>query len=77
MSGIESDIRGTGARVVLVHGSLATGPVEWEAQRPLVDEGYQLVVPTRRAYLPHSDSVGEDFNAVLLSLWRRTAADRE
>lgn len=61
MSGIESDVWGTGARVVLVHGSLATGPVEWEAQRPLVDKGYELVVPTRRAYMPQSDSVGEDF----------------
>ncbi|MDP3893454.1 alpha/beta fold hydrolase [Nocardioides sp.] len=61
MSGIESDIWGAGARVVLVHGSLATGPVEWEAQRPLVDEGYQLVVPTRRAYTPQSGSVGEDY----------------
>lgn len=41
---------GEAGRVVLVHGSLATGPLEWESQRPLVDEGYQLLVPTRRAY---------------------------
>jgi pimeloyl-ACP methyl ester carboxylesterase len=61
MSGIDSDVWGTGARVVLVHGSLATGPVEWEAQRPLADQGYQLVVPTRRGYTPQSRGVGEDF----------------
>lgn len=61
MSGIECDIWGAGERVVLIHGSLATGPLEWEAQRPLVDEGYQLVVPTRRAYTTQSGSVGEDF----------------
>ena len=46
---------------MLVHGSLTTGPVEWAAQRPLADEGYQLVVPTRRAYTPQSGGVGEDF----------------
>jgi len=62
MSGVEFEVWGTGARVVLVHGSLATGPMSWEGQRPLGDEGYQLVVPTRRAYT--SDSVGrEDFVA--------------
>lgn len=61
MLGIESEVWGAGARVVLVHGSLATGPVEWEGQRPLADEGYQLVVPTRRAYTAQSGSVGEDF----------------
>jgi pimeloyl-ACP methyl ester carboxylesterase len=61
MSGIAFDVWGTGERVVLVHGSLATGPQEWEAQRPLADQGYQLVVPTRRAYMPQSGGVGEDF----------------
>lgn len=61
MSGIESEVWGTGARVVLIHGSLVTGPLAWEAQRPLADQGYQLVVPTRRAYTPQSGDVGEDF----------------
>jgi hypothetical protein len=37
-------------------GSLATGPLEWPGQRPLADEGYQLVVPTRRAGLGSSIS---------------------
>lgn len=46
---------------MLVHGSLATGPTEWEAQRPLADQGFQLVVPTRRGYHPRSGEVGEDF----------------
>lgn len=61
MSGAEYEVWGAGARVVLVHGSLATGPMEWEGQRPLAEEGYQLVVPTRRAYLPQSGGVGEDY----------------
>ncbi|WP_192498694.1 alpha/beta fold hydrolase [Ornithinimicrobium pratense] len=52
-------IWGSGARVVLVHGSLTTGPLEWDAQRPLAEQGYQLVVPTRRAYA--ATGVGEDF----------------
>lgn len=50
---------GEGTRVVLVHGSLATGPMEWDGQRPLADLGYELVVPTRRAYV--SGTEGEDF----------------
>lgn len=53
------EVWGTGERVVLVHGSLATGPVEWEGQRPLAAEGYELVVPTRRAYA--TGAGGEDF----------------
>lgn len=52
---------GTGTRVVLVHGSLATGVEEWEAQRPLVDEGFQLLVPDRRGYGRSPSAVGEDF----------------
>lgn len=61
MSGTEYEVWGTGARAVLVHGSLATGPLEWDGQRPLADEGYELVVPTRRAYVPGAAVVGEDF----------------
>jgi len=52
---------GTGTRVVLVHGSLATGAEEWEAQRPLSDEGFQLLVPDRRGYGRSPAAVGEDF----------------
>ncbi|WP_324649474.1 alpha/beta fold hydrolase [Georgenia sp. H159] len=59
MPGITVEVWGAGERVVLVHGSLATGPSEWRCQRPLADEGYEVVVPTRRAYV-HT-SVGEDF----------------
>jgi pimeloyl-ACP methyl ester carboxylesterase len=61
MSVTEHDVWGTGERVVLVHGSFATGPVEWEGQRVLAEQGYQLVVPTRRAYLPDHAGEGEDF----------------
>lgn len=61
MSDVEVEVWGAGERVVLVHGSLATGPGEWEGQRPLTDQGYRLVVPTRRAYA--TQGVGEDFHA--------------
>lgn len=61
MSTATHEVWGAGERVVLVHGSLATGPVEWEAQRPLAQEGYELVVPTRRAYAAREG--GEDFVA--------------
>jgi len=52
---------GAGAPVVLVHGSLATGAEEWEAQRTLVDEGFRLVVPDRRGYGRSPAAAGEDF----------------
>ena len=41
-------IVGDGIPVVLVHGSLATGAEEWEAQRPMADEAF-AVVPDRGA----------------------------
>jgi len=31
-----------GVPVVLVHGSLATGSDEWQAQRPLADSDFRL-----------------------------------
>lgn len=52
---------GTGTPVVLVHGSLATGAQEWEAQRPLADEGFRLTVFDRRGYGRSPDVPGEDF----------------
>lgn len=52
---------GKGGRVVLVHGSLATGADEWPAQRPLVDEGFLLIVPDRRGYGGSPPTEGEDF----------------
>jgi pimeloyl-ACP methyl ester carboxylesterase len=52
---------GTGERVVLVHGSLATGAEEWQAQRPLADEGFGLVVVDRRGYGKSPAAEGEDF----------------
>lgn len=48
MSDLFVDTWGTGTPVVLVHGSLATGTEEWQAQKPLAEEGYQLLVPDRR-----------------------------
>jgi pimeloyl-ACP methyl ester carboxylesterase len=52
---------GTGDRVVLVHGALATGAEEWEAQRPLADEGFRLVVFDRHGYGQSPLATGEDF----------------
>jgi len=44
-----------------VHGSLATGAEEWQAQRPLADDGFQLVVFDRRGYGRNAQAEGEDF----------------
>jgi len=52
---------GTGTPVVLVHGSLATGAEEWQAQRPLADEGFRLLVLDRRGYGHSPRAKGEDF----------------
>ena len=52
---------GDGTPVVLVHGSLATGAEEWQAQRPLADAGYRLLVVDRRGYGRSPMAPGEDF----------------
>ena len=52
---------GDGTPVVLVHGSLATGAEEWEAQRPLAGQGFRLLVPDRRGYGRSPMAHGEDF----------------
>lgn len=52
---------GAGTPVVLVHGSLATGVEEWQAQRPLAEEGYRLLVLDRRGYGRSPMTEGEDF----------------
>jgi hypothetical protein len=52
---------GDGAPVVLVHGSLAIGAEEWEAQRALADEGFRLLVPDRRGHGQSPAAEGEDF----------------
>ena len=54
---------GAGTPAVLVHGSLATGAEEWEAQRPLADEGFRLLVLDRRGYGNSPGADGEDFLA--------------
>jgi pimeloyl-ACP methyl ester carboxylesterase len=54
------DSWGSGTPVVLVHGSLATGADEWQAQRPLADEGFRLLVPDRRGYGRSPAARGED-----------------
>jgi pimeloyl-ACP methyl ester carboxylesterase len=52
---------GEGTPVVLVHGSLATGVDEWQAQRPLADQGCRLLVFDRRGYGRSAPADGEDF----------------
>ena len=52
---------GAGTPAVLVHGSLATGAEEWEAQRPLADEGFRLLVLDRRGFGQSPAAEGEDF----------------
>jgi pimeloyl-ACP methyl ester carboxylesterase len=47
-AGLHVERWGDGPPVVLVHGSLASGADEWSEQRPLADDGYQLVVLDRR-----------------------------
>src|SRR5688500_3008716 len=55
------DTWGAGTPVVLVHGSLATGAEEWEAQRPLANEGFRLLVPDRRGNGQSPAAEGDDF----------------
>ena len=52
---------GAGAKVVLVHGSLATGAEEWQEQRPLANEGFRLLAMDRRGYGRSPAADGEDF----------------
>lgn len=61
MSALFVEAWGTGTRVVLVHGSLATGTEEWQAQLPLAEEGYQLLVLDRRGYGKSPAAEREDF----------------
>jgi pimeloyl-ACP methyl ester carboxylesterase len=61
VSDIFVDTWGTGTPVVLIHGSLATGAEEWEAQRPLAAEGFRLLVLDRRGYGRSPAAPGEDF----------------
>ena len=61
MSDLFVDYWGTGTPVVLVHGSLATGTDEWQAQRPLAAEGFRLLVLDRRGYGQSPPVEGEDF----------------
>jgi pimeloyl-ACP methyl ester carboxylesterase len=54
---------GSGEPVILVHGSLATGSDEWQAQLPLAAEGFRLLVLDRRGYGRSPAAPGEDFLA--------------
>ena len=47
--------------MVLAHGSLATGSDEWQAQRPLADQGFRLLAIDRRGYGQSPAADGEDY----------------
>jgi pimeloyl-ACP methyl ester carboxylesterase len=51
---------GSGARLVLVHGSVAPGWLTWNAQKPLA-ERFELVVPVRSGYPPNPALDAIDF----------------
>jgi pimeloyl-ACP methyl ester carboxylesterase len=61
MSDLYVESWGDGTPVVLVHGSLAVGTEEWEAQRPLADEGFRLLVLDRRGNGKSPAAEGDDF----------------
>jgi pimeloyl-ACP methyl ester carboxylesterase len=61
------EVLGSGPRIVLVHGSVASGMQCWEAQRPLA-ERYTLVVPTRSGYPPNPPLERIDFEDQALEL---------
>ena len=61
MSDLFVELWGTGTPVVLVHGSLATGAEEWDAQRPLADEGFRLLALDRRGNGQSPAADGDDF----------------
>ncbi|MGC0143554.1 alpha/beta fold hydrolase [Pseudactinotalea sp. Z1732] len=61
MSELFVDAAGSGEHVIFVHGSLATGREEWEAQQPLAEEGFRLLVVDRRGYGRSPGAEGEDF----------------
>jgi pimeloyl-ACP methyl ester carboxylesterase len=61
MSDLHTATIGDGDRVVLVHGSLATGAEAWPAQLPLADDGFRLVIVDRRGYGNSPATEGEDF----------------
>lgn len=62
-TGLYVETWGHGTPVVLVHGSLAIGNDEWEAQRPLAQQGFALRVFDRRGYGRSAAATGEDFLA--------------
>lgn len=60
MSDLFVEAAGTGEPVILVHGSLATGGEEWQAQQPLAEE-FRLLVVDRRGYGRSPRARGEDY----------------
>lgn len=61
MTDLALETWGSGTAALLVHGALATGTEEWEAQQPLADAGYRLLVPDRRGFGKSPPAEGEDY----------------
>jgi pimeloyl-ACP methyl ester carboxylesterase len=62
MSGVHVDVWGEGGQsVVLVHGAMTNGVAAWSKQRPLADR-WQLVVPSRRGFVPNPPEPVSDFD---------------
>jgi pimeloyl-ACP methyl ester carboxylesterase len=54
---------GSGERIVLVHGSLATADDEWVAQHCLAEQGFELVLVDRYGYGQSPGPAAEDYLA--------------
>jgi pimeloyl-ACP methyl ester carboxylesterase len=58
---VHVDVTGRGPRLVLVHGSVTSGWMTWNAQRPLVSR-FTVVVPVRSGYPPNPPLERIDFD---------------
>ncbi len=61
MTDLHVQVWGEGVPAVFVHGSISAGEESWEAQRPLADHGFRILVPDRRGYGDAAEDVGEDY----------------
>jgi len=59
---VEVQVRGVGARVLLVHGNLMSGPLCWSQQLPLA-ERWRLEIVNRRGYGQSPRTERQDFAA--------------
>ncbi|HEX6489942.1 MAG TPA: alpha/beta fold hydrolase [Gaiellaceae bacterium] len=69
MADFHLETSGSGPRIVLVHGSVGTGAITWEPQRPLADR-FTLVILERPGYPPNPPLERIDFEAQAHALAR-------